>query len=119
MGRKQQLGSWGEKIAADFLAAQGYTLLERNFRTKHGELDLIAIKDGVIVFVEVKTRSNTSLGWPEISVTPRKISHIIDSATSYLVDHPDLSEEWRVDVIAIQTKTGEAPEVEWFENALG
>ncbi len=82
----QSLGSWGEQAVAIFLEQHGYQILERNARTKYGEIDIIALQISgepgdassaiyplpVVVFVEVKTRQTRSLGPPEISVNERK-----------------------------------------------
>jgi len=115
MSRNQRIGRWGEQAAADYLAARGYELLDRNLRTPYGEIDLVARKDALIVFVEVKARTSTSLGPPEIAVGPRKQAHMQACAQHYaqqnLVDH------WRIDVIAVEKIAGEA-RITHFENAL-
>ena len=72
MSRNQKVGQWGEQAAADYLSAKGYEIMARNVRTPYGEIDLIAQKDGFTIFVEVKARTSSSLGPPEIAVTPRK-----------------------------------------------
>jgi putative endonuclease len=115
----QNLGAWGERLAAAYLEQRGYTILARNARTAYGELDLVTCQAGVIVFVEVKTRRSASLGPPEISVTPRKQAHLLAAAQSYLQAHPELDGDWRVDVIAIQFLAGSVePELVHFENAV-
>ena len=116
---RQNLGRWGEARAAEYLQSIGYEIVGRNVRTRFGELDVVARQAGVTVFVEVKTRSSTSLGPPEISVTPAKLAHIYSSAQSYLMAHPEYAGDWRVDVIAIQRRAGDQPaEIVHFENAL-
>jgi putative endonuclease len=106
------------------------TILERNARTPHGELDLVArqetpISPGhleielVTVFVEVKTRTTNTFGHPEESVTARKQSHLLAAAQHYLQTHPDLEGDWRVDVIAIERyHPREEPAIHHFENAV-
>lgn len=90
-------------------------MLERNLRTPYGEIDLVARKDDLTVFVEVKARTSRSLGPPEIAVGPRKKAHMLACAQHYaqqnLVDH------WRVDVISVERISGEAS-ITHFENAL-
>ena len=131
---RQALGRWGESLAADYLVERGYTILERNARTPYGEIDLVAHLDCdqgaanqsdptapqfVVVFVEVKTRSSTAFGLPEAAVSARKQAHILAAAQAYLQAHPDLGDDWRVDVIAIQrSKTGDQPVITHFENAV-
>jgi putative endonuclease len=119
MARSQTIGRWGEDVAARFLQAKGYEILQRNVRTAYGELDIIARWGGTIVFVEVKTRTSSSFGLPEISVGTRKIRHLLDSAQAFMQVYTGLEEEWRVDVIAIQGHPGDNnPQIEVFENAI-
>ena len=116
---KQSLGRWGEKLAAAHLSKQNYTILEMNTRTPYGEIDVIASKDGVIVFVEVKTRSSATFGLPEESINQRKQAHILSSAQHYIQEHPELEGSWRIDVIAIQRfRDNRPPLITHFENAV-
>jgi putative endonuclease len=112
------LGKWGEEQAAVHLEQKGYRILERNYRTGYGEIDLIAEREQTIVFVEVKTRSSTAFGHPEEAVTQEKLTHIVDSAESYLQEHPELIGDWRIDVISITKVRGSSPEIIHFENAV-
>lgn len=126
--QRQLLGRWGENLAANFLIEHGYTILERNARTPYGEIDLVAqmLEESefpsnarVTVFVEVKTRATRSFGLPEESVTARKRSHMIAAAQSYLQEHLEIGDTWRIDVIAIQKyHSGKAPLIHHFENAI-
>ena len=77
-GGRQRLGRLGEEIARSRLRAKGYFILDANYRAKAGEIDLVAKKDGVLVFVEVRTRTRAgaALGTPEESITPRKKTHL-------------------------------------------
>jgi putative endonuclease len=120
---KQKVGRWGEKVAARYLESLGYVILERNYRTPYGEVDLIAQIDQpegkTIVFVEVKTRRTQSYGLPEQAISVRKKAHMIASAEQYIQRSPDLATAWRLDVIAIQKHgRGESPEVMHFENVF-
>jgi putative endonuclease len=115
--RRQSIGYLGESIAAAFLKNKGYSILERNYRTPHGEIDLIVSQDKLIAFVEVKTRASSSLGPPEISITPRKIEHMCNAAEYYIQQHPEMVNDWRIDAITIQLKSGQsAPQIDHFEN---
>jgi putative endonuclease len=126
---RQELGRWGEALAADYLVDQGYTIVARNERTPYGEIDLVAQKvsgptvesrqpQEVLVFVEVKTRTSQSFGYPEEAVTPRKQMNLISAAQHYLQEHPDLDLDWHIDVIAIERYPDRAPIIHHFENAL-
>lgn len=116
MNIQKQMGGWGEQAAVDYLVKQGYVILTRNFRAEHGEVDIIARQENVLVFVEVKARSSNRHGFPEHSVTPRKRVHILSAAERYILDHPEFR-TWRVDVIAVDNETGEA-RIMHFENVL-
>ncbi|HEY4693260.1 MAG TPA: YraN family protein [Bellilinea sp.] len=116
---RQRIGAWGERLAEKYLLDRGFELIERNYRTRYGEVDLVMRQADQLVFVEVKTRSNDTFGFPEDSVTPLKQEHLLLAAEQYLDDHPELPENWRVDVVAILGKPGATPpEIVWFENAL-
>ena len=122
-GMKQILGHWGEQVAVDFLCNQGYTLLARNVRTPHGEIDLIMQDIGeaqnTIVFVEVKARRTRLFGPPEEAVNWRKQAHLKAAIAYYMQHNPHPGLDWRVDVIAIEKFSDtDPPQVTHFENAL-
>lgn len=113
---RQIIGAWGEDLAAAFLIKNGLIILQRNYRTRQGEVDLIAEDKMTVVFVEVKTRTNEDYGYPEESVTDEKLDHLQNAAEEYLADHLEVK-DWRVDVIAIQGKPNESePQIEWFQD---
>ena len=117
--RRQSLGHLGESIAAAFLEKKGYTILERNWRTPYGEIDLIVLQNDVIAFVEVKTRASSSLGPPEISITPRKEEHMRCAAEHYIQQHPELINDWRIDAVTIQIQADDSPPlIDHFENVI-
>lgn len=116
---RQILARWGEALAEQFLAQKGYTLLAKNARTPHGELDLVTQHDGVTVFVEVKTRSSTAYGHPEEAVNAHKQAHLLAAAEAYLQAHPTLEGDWRIDVVAIHRPKNGSVEILHFENAVG
>ncbi len=117
--RRQALGSWGEQAAANRAAALGYEIIARNVRTPFGELDLVLRRAQELVVLEVKTRATASLGAPEISVTPRKQLHLLQSAQHFMFSHPELGQDWRIDVVSVSLDpaTGQA-QLEWFEDAV-
>ena len=80
-------GKKGESRAAKYLLKKGYDIVERNYRSPHGEIDIIAKNRDRIVFIEVKTRSGTAYGEPEEAITNQKKIHILNSAEYYLKEH--------------------------------
>jgi len=115
---RQKLGRWGEDLAARFLTERGYTILEQNARNPYGEIDLVAQKGGTTTFVEVKTRTSKLFGYPEEAITPKKQEHLLASALHYLQTHPELGEDWQIDVVAIRKWRNEPPEIVHFENCV-
>ena len=93
-------GAAGEVIAARYLRKKGYTLLAANYRTRFGEIDIIAADKKYIAFVEVKLRSGAAIYTPEEAVTPLKQQKIVKAAMQYLQLHPSELQP-RFDVIAI------------------
>jgi putative endonuclease len=81
------LGNWGEAAAAEFLVGLGYEILVRNYRTKWGELDIIARDDKGILFVEVKARKNDSYGTPAMAVTGTKLAKIQWVASQFMAEN--------------------------------
>lgn len=99
---RMETGKTGEDLAENFLRANGYKILERNKRTRFGEIDIIAKENGQIVFVEVKTRTSDLYGLPQESVTKRKLMRIQRLAQIYLREKSLQNKSFRVDVISIQ-----------------
>ena len=118
----QNLGRWGESLAAETLRRKGYIILARNVRTAYGELDLVARQDApqgaVTVFVEVKTRRSAAFGLPEAAITPKKQAHLLAAAQAHLQANPELDGDWRIDVIAIRRIPDQEVEIVHFENAV-
>ncbi|KAA3658616.1 MAG: YraN family protein, partial [Chloroflexi bacterium] len=85
-GRKK-LGAWGESVAAHHLEAKGYEIVIRNWRCRHGEIDLVTRAGMEWVFVEVKTRRGRDMGSPEEALTPYKSKKLMQLAQIYLADH--------------------------------
>ncbi|MCH3950349.1 MAG: YraN family protein [Acidaminococcus sp.] len=102
-----RFGRWGEMIAARYLVQKGYQILERNYRTPRGEIDIIAAKGGVIVFVEVKSRRGEGFGRPAAAVTWEKQSHIRASARIYLNRTRQNRCRIRYDVLEILAEYGQ------------
>ncbi|OGS18743.1 MAG: YraN family protein [Elusimicrobia bacterium RIFOXYA2_FULL_50_26] len=102
-----ELGQRGEDAAAQLLLKKGYRLVARNYRTRYGEIDIIARKGGFLVFVEVKFRRSSKFGTPQEAVNARKQQHMIRSALSYVKQHSLFNESIRFDVLSIGPDTSE------------
>ncbi len=111
------LGKNGEDLAAEFLKQNGYKVLARNFRTKLGELDIVALDKGTVCFVEVKARSSAAFGRPEESVYPAKQRQIIKAALIFLQEKKLTDKFCRFDVVAVDFSTSE-PGIEIIKNAF-
>ena len=106
MAEHNTLGKKGEKLAIDFLVNKGYDILEKNYRYLKSEVDIIAQKGGVVVAVEVKTRSTPEFGNPQDFVKPKQIQSLVRAVNNYITDN-DLDVEVRFDIIAIiENKSG-------------
>lgn len=100
MAQHNDIGKLGEELAQQHLVKQGFAILERNYRKGRYEVDIIAYKEGLMVFVEVKTRSNLDYGDPEDFVDKQKQRAYIRMANNYVIAH-DREEEVRFDIIAV------------------
>lgn len=117
MARHNNFGTEGELLAKKFLEGLGYEILEENWAYKKAEIDLIAYKDTIIVFVEVKTRSNNRFAEPEDFVSSEKKRNMALAAEEYvhLMDH---RHEIRFDIISILNDKFESPLIRHFEDAF-
>ena len=116
--RNQVIGRWGEDAAVEYLAANGYMIMARNVHCVHGEIDIIASKEDLLIFVEVKTRRSHTFAYPEDSVTRRKQAYMLSAAEEYLQAHPESGENWQFDVIAVEGTPGKEAQIEHFENVI-
>lgn len=111
-------GDAAEERACRHLDRSGFTIVERNYRTKSGEIDIVARKGDVLVFVEVRSLEVPGFGTPEESVTPAKRRRIVGAARHYLSTVPPSSwREARFDVIAIEG-SGDAAELRHYPEAF-
>lgn len=102
MADHNDLGKKGEQLAIDFLLKNSYAILETNYRYLKAEVDIIAIKEDVLVAIEVKTRTSNYFGNPQDFVNPKKIKLLLSAIDNYVVER-DLDVEVRFDIIAIIT----------------
>ncbi len=112
------LGAWGEERAVKYLRQQGMKILEQNFTTPVGEIDIIARDKKALVFVEVKTRRSATFGSPQEAVGVRKQRQIIRTAHWYLQNHPCGKYQPRFDVIAILCQSGEDVQITHIRDAF-
>lgn len=103
--RNKNLGKEGEAVAAEYLRRKGYRVIEENYRTRRGEIDLICEQKGSIIFVEVKTRKSLYFGHPEEAVDSRKRKKVVEIALNYLAEkNLNGKVDCRFDVVAITLK---------------
>jgi putative endonuclease len=113
------LGEWAEDRAADELTRRGYAILARRYRTRVGEIDIVAQDGETIVFVEVKARSSERYGHPAEAIPPWKQRRIALMAQYYVVCHRLCDRPCRFDVVAILTHdSGAPPAIEVFRDAF-
>lgn len=113
------LGRWGETAASRFLERSGHRIVARNLRTPVGEIDIIARRGRVLLFVEVKTRRSDAYGTPAEAVGPTKQRQILRAAQWYLADTPPGRLQPRFDVIAVMPDSAGEACCEHIENAFG
>jgi putative endonuclease len=99
--QKQVAGRFGEDIAENYLRKHGYQILERNFRIRDGEIDIIAIDQDTLACVEVKARKTTEFGSPLEAITYRKLRSLTKAIQLYKLKHPQLPDLMRIDAVAI------------------
>ncbi|WP_219470949.1 YraN family protein [Nonomuraea rhizosphaerae] len=107
MPTRNDLGKHGEQLAATYLESEGMTIIERNWRCRHGEIDIIAEEGPALVVVEVKTRSGKSHGTALESVRPTKLARLHMLAAKWLATQPRTFPTVRIDVIALERFAGD------------
>lgn len=101
MAAKDILGRRGEDLAAEHLEASGLVIVERNWRCAQGEIDIVAVDAGELVFVEVKTRSSVAFGHPFESITAVKLARLRRLAAAWCAEHPGRHDRIRLDAVAV------------------
>ncbi|MCM8790999.1 MAG: YraN family protein [Candidatus Omnitrophica bacterium] len=116
---KNMAGAIGENIAADFLKKHGYAIEQKNCRTPFGEIDIIARQKAQLVFIEVRTRTSSSLGPPLLTVTLEKQKRIVRNASWYMHRNGIHDTTWRIDVVSVLlNKDLCLKKIEIIENAV-
>lgn len=121
MRAKDAVGRFGEQVAAGYLESAGMTLLDRNWRCREGELDLVASDGADLVFIEVKTRSSLAFGTPAEAVNPHKAARIRLLALRWLADHPagdSYRASLRFDVVCVLRTRSGPPDVQHLRGAF-
>src|SRR5262249_5715418 len=116
--QRQQLGIVGEELAARELASRGYAILERRYRTRYGEIDIVAEDGGTLVFVEVRARAGGEVGRAAESVTDGKKRKVTAMAVEYLARHHIADRPCRFDVVAIDAALSDQPEISVYPAAF-
>ena len=117
VSQNKPLGDRGERLAAEHLERGGWTILARNYRLGHREVDLVAQRGEVVAFVEVKTRAGLGYGHPLEAITLRKRREIQQVAQAWVDAHGREGDTYRYDAIAVLIIDGAAPEIEHIEDA--
>lgn len=115
MAAKDELGRRGEELAARHLTAAGLRVIDRNWRCRHGEIDIVAVESGVTAFVEVKTRSGTAFGHPLEAITVQKLARLRRLAGAWCDAHPEHRAEQggriRIDAVAVVAPRDGVPRI--------
>lgn len=119
LNNNKSLGLKGENAAAHFLEQRGYEIVARNWTCKLGEIDIVALYDNIVVFVEVKTRKNLLTGLPEDAVTAKKRKKYECLAAMFLQDHDYVDMPVRFDVIGILVINSKKALIRHHVNAFG
>ncbi len=115
---RSRLGTQGERIAAAHLESLGLVIETRNYRTRFGEVDIVARDGEETVFVEVRTKRSTAYGTPEESLTPRKQARLVKAAEQYLAERGLAGTSWRVDLVAITLQPDGPAHISHIESAV-
>ncbi len=118
MMTKNAIGVQGENIAAAHLVQAGYRLIARNWHCQQGELDIVAEKNGQLIFVEVKTRRGVVPEDIATSLTAKKRDRLLRAIYAYLDKHNEDTEGWRFDFVTVSLNARQKPVINHMENAL-
>jgi putative endonuclease len=118
-GSKQRTGAFGEEVTAQYLLARGDEILDRNWRIREGEIDLVSLSaDGAFHFIEVKTRSSLAFGHPFEAINREKAHRMQRLAMGWLATHGCLGCEYTIDVVAILIASDGSHTLEYRGNLL-
>ena len=116
------LGDWGEDAAGRVLEKQGFQILDRNYRCRWGEIDLVAQDGDDLVFVEVRTRKSKLFGTPQESITEAKAGRLVAACEDYLENRvaggTQDETHWRIDLVSVHPSRGRDPRIEHLRHAV-
>lgn len=116
----RESGKRGEEIATEFLTGKGFTVIERNYFTRFGEIDLIAVKDNILRFIEVKLKQGDDFGTPEEMIGADKLGRVQRMAEYYLLDRPEMVkkyESYSIDAVCIVSdEENKIKRISYYEN---
>ena len=116
---KTKLGTLGENAACKMLESLGYRILERNYRCRYGEIDIVALDGDCTVFVEVRTKRSESFGSPEESLSKTKQRRLTTTALTYLQACEASPVDWRIDLVSVRFSTGkQSPRIDHVTYAV-
>lgn len=118
MIKKRDFGNIGEEYAAAYLVNQGYTILFQNWTVGHKEIDIIALHQHVLVFIEVKTRRSSKFGNPEESVNDKKAQAVVEAAQQFMSKTEMTYKDIRFDIIAIILNQGQVKDFLHIQDAF-
>ena len=117
--KRKETGILGEKLARAYLEQHSYTIVETNYRSPSGEIDIVARQGDYLVFIEVRAKRSHGYGSPEESVTALKKEHLIDSTAHYYQTHENLPALYRIDFVAVEIGRDNTPHrISLIENAV-
>ena len=119
MGTKQLIGALGEDFVAKYLVGKNYEILDRNWRIREGEIDLVAMSEhGIVVFIEVKTRTSIAFGHPLEAINSEKSYRMQRLALAWLATHHQLGSDFSIDVAAVLLAADGSHTIDFRENIL-
>lgn len=102
----KNIGALGEKLAAEFLKKKGYKIIDKNYNTRYGEIDIVATKDNCVAFIEVKTRTSHKFGYPEQAIDYYKLQHFQNAVQAYLTTNNVGEKEISLDAVSVEVDMG-------------
>ena len=111
MAAHNEFGKWGEDLAADYLRDKGYAIIDRDWKSGHHDLDIVAKEGDTLVIVEVKTRRNRLFGNPEEAIDYRKLQSL-QQAINHYIKYRHIDSEIRFDIITVVGTIGSEPEID-------
>lgn len=117
MAAHNDTGKWGEDLAVAYLEKKGYTIVERDWKSGRRDIDIIALDDDVVVFVEVKTRRNRLYGEPEDAIDYYKLQNL-QQAISHYVKFRNIRQDIRFDIISVVGTIGSEPDIQHIQDVM-